>query len=34
MVAEVLRNDGFVEPVARDAHLAMHDGIGALLSHF
>ena len=34
MVAEVLRNDGFVEPVARDAHLARHDGIGALLSHF
>jgi hypothetical protein len=33
MVTEVLRHDGFVEPVAPDTHLATHDGIGALLRH-
>src|SRR5262249_53331504 len=33
MVTEVLRHDGFVEPVAPDVHLATHDGIGALLRH-
>jgi hypothetical protein len=33
MVTEVLRHDGLVEPVAADAHLATHDGIGALLRH-
>jgi peptide chain release factor subunit 1 len=33
MVTEVLRHDGFVEPVSPDAHLATHDGIGALLRH-
>jgi peptide subunit release factor 1 (eRF1) len=31
MVTEVLRHDGFFEPVAADARLAEHDGIGALL---
>jgi peptide chain release factor subunit 1 len=33
MVTEVLRHDGFVEPVAPDARLDMNDGIGALLRH-
>jgi hypothetical protein len=33
MVTEVLRHDGFVEPVAPDARLATYDGIGALLRH-
>jgi peptide chain release factor subunit 1 len=33
MVTEVLRNDGLFEPVAPDARLATHDGIGALLRH-
>jgi hypothetical protein len=33
MVTEVLRHDGFFEPVAADARLAEHDGIGALLRH-
>jgi primosomal protein N' len=33
MVTEVLRHDGFIEPVAPDARLATHDGIGALLRH-
>jgi hypothetical protein len=33
MVAEVLRGDGFVEPVAPDARLAEYDGIEALLRH-
>jgi Bacterial archaeo-eukaryotic release factor family 10 len=31
MVTEVLRCDGFVQPVAPDARLAQYDGIGALL---
>jgi hypothetical protein len=33
MVTEVLRQDGFFEPVAPDARLAAHGGIGALLRH-
>jgi hypothetical protein len=33
MVTEVLRHNGFFEPVAPDAQLAEHDGIGALLRH-
>jgi hypothetical protein len=33
MVTEVLRYDGLFKPVAPDARLAEHDGIGALLRH-
>jgi peptide subunit release factor 1 (eRF1) len=33
MVTEVLRNDGFFEPIAREPRLVGHDGIGALLRH-
>jgi len=31
LVSEVLRSDGFVEPIEPDARLAQYDGVGALL---
>jgi peptide subunit release factor 1 (eRF1) len=31
LVSEVLRGDGFIEPIAPDARLVPHDGVGALL---